>query len=168
MHDRKSRLRFGRQQSLFLRQARDEGLWLDELRNRQKIEPQTLSRWMRSPKFRRALDEAMSQAARLRDLEIDLASVHAAKKLTELSRGDKHGLHASDQVIRLACVNLIYLAREGPGLHLNNSLKKRRIAVVDHELPRVPANHPDVPPEEAERLRYELDHPDEAPEGQAA
>jgi len=168
MPARKPTPRFAKDQALFLRQARDKGLTLQALTLRQKIEPETLSRWLRSPKFRKAIDKAMRHATRLRDFEIDLASVPAARKLTDLSRGDRHGPEASDQVIRLASLNVIYLSRERRSAELSDKLKTGRITAVRDARPRVPSHHPDVPPEEAERLRYALDHPEEVPDDEAA
>lgn len=140
------RVRFNRQQELFLRQVRDQNLTLQELTLRQRLDDATVSRWLRSAKFKRALGAALKLNEQRRILELKLAAGPAARKLTDLSRGDSVSANANAHVTRLACINVISMVHQEAehGVDLATKKDKREVA----KPPVIPDCYPDVPREE--------------------
>jgi hypothetical protein len=145
------RVRFNRQQELFLRQVRDQILTLQELTLRQRLDDATVSRWLRSPKFKKALGAALKVNEQRRILELKLAAGPAARKLTDLSRGDNVSLSANAHVTRLACISVMSMLHQHETHQVELGTKKDKREGAKPAV--IPDCYPDVPREEVGEQR---------------
>jgi hypothetical protein len=127
-------------QDRFIRQCLDEqAVTLEQVMADQRVAPGDLLAWMRSRLFKRRMTRVRQQLAARREIEIDLAAVRAAARLSELAAA---GAEASP--LRQVWVDLVKLSRAATPASRSREATKSLV-------------HPDVSPDEARQLRAQLE-----------